>query len=63
MNVLASQAWDRVLKDGCGGVVVGLDPVGDRVGDMVGQAERCETAAQRFGDKKGYQMAEEFLTK
>ena len=35
----------------------------DRVGDMVGQAERCETAAQRFGDKKGYQMAEEFLTK
>ena len=26
----------------------------DMVGDMVGQAERCETAAQTFGDKKGW---------
>ena len=33
----------------------------ERVGDMVDQAERCETAAQRFGDRKGYRMAEEFI--
>ena len=35
----------------------------DRVEGMVDQAERCETVAQKFVDKKGYQMAEEFLTK
>ena len=33
----------------------------ERVDDMVKQAERCETAAQRFGAKKGYQKAQEFL--
>ena len=35
----------------------------ERMEDMAKQAERCETAAHRFGTKKGYQMAQEFLEK
>ena len=46
------------LRDFYGGT-----PLKGRMGDMADQAERCETVAEMFVDKKGYQMAQEFINK